>query len=105
MEKITTCIIRITSEKEIDMSVLEWHIRKILLILSWVLVYIGLVFLLPDHRLVGFIIAVLFCWKTNKVFHHCPHCGKLIDLYIFVTEEKRCIYCGCKLTDKPEKME
>lgn len=83
------------------MSVLQWHVRKIILLISWIVVCLGLLVFLWEHRIIAFIIGAIFCGVTNKKFYHCPHCDKLIDMGIFVTEETRCVRCGRRLTQDP----
>lgn len=76
------------------MSALRWNVKKILLLLSWILVCVTLMILFPDNKIIAFIIAVIFAGITNKIFYRCPHCGKMIDLRIFIHSDTKCSNCG-----------
>jgi len=79
------------------MSALAWNAKRILLLLSWIFVCVVLMIVLPEHKIISFIIAVIFAGITSKIFYHCPHCGKMVDLRIFIHHDTKCSNCGNNL--------
>ena len=51
------------------MSALAWNAKRILLLLSWIFVCVVLMIVLPEHKIISFIIAVLFA-ATGTAYGH-----------------------------------
>lgn len=79
------------------MSCSQWHIRKWLLVISWILLGIVFIVLFPEHKVICFLVLVAFAFITTKAFYKCPHCKKSLDLRISIDEKTKCYHCGKNL--------